>query len=191
VPVGVHVEGEPRPPPGVDLSGYRIVQEALTDVVRHAAPATAELTLRYSPGEVVIEVTDNGRTPLKPPEKLLDAVRVVASGQALLAPTVTRRLIEAFTARPDEPPSAAPAALETLTGREREVLREVSRGLSNAGIAERLHMSGATAKTHVSRLLMKLAARDRAQLVVVAYECGLASASAVADENASRRPGRT
>jgi len=58
-------------------------------VVRHAAPATAELTLRDSPGEVVIEVTDNGRTPLKPPEKLLDAVRVVASGQALLAPTVT------------------------------------------------------------------------------------------------------
>jgi DNA-binding NarL/FixJ family response regulator len=125
------------------------------------------------------------------PEKLLDAIRVVAAGEALLAPTVTRRLIEAFTARLDEPPSAAPAALETLTGREREVLREVSRGLSNAEIAERLHMSGATAKTHVSRLLMKLAARDRAQLVVVAYESGLARASAVADENASRRPGRT
>jgi signal transduction histidine kinase len=69
VPVGVHVEGEPRPlPPGVDLSAYRIIQEALTNVVNHAAPATAELTLRYSPGEVVIEVTDNGRTPLKPPQ---------------------------------------------------------------------------------------------------------------------------
>jgi signal transduction histidine kinase len=67
VPVGVRVEGEPRPlSPGVDLSAYRIVQEALTNVVRHAAPATAELTLRYSPGEVVIEVTDNGQTDLKP-----------------------------------------------------------------------------------------------------------------------------
>ena len=106
------------------------------------------------------------------PEKLLDAIRVVASGEALLAPTVTRRLIKAFAARLAEPASAVPAALETLTGREREVLREVARGLSNTEIAERLHMSGATAKTHVSRS-MKLAARDRAQLVVVAYETGL------------------
>jgi DNA-binding NarL/FixJ family response regulator len=106
------------------------------------------------------------------PEKLLDAIRVVASGEALLAPTVTRRVIEAFAARPG-PAFAAPAALATLTDREREVLREVARGLSNAEIAERLHMSGATAKTHVSRLLAKLAARDRAQLVVVAYESGL------------------
>jgi DNA-binding NarL/FixJ family response regulator len=108
------------------------------------------------------------------PEKLLDAIRVVASGEALLAPTVTRRLIEAFTARPDESAFAAPAALETLTDREREVLREVARGLSNTEIAERLHISVATAKTHVSRLLTKLAARDRAQLVVAAYKSGLA-----------------
>jgi DNA-binding NarL/FixJ family response regulator len=124
------------------------------------------------------------------PEKLLDAIRVVASGEALLAPTVTRRLIEAFTARA-ELAFVAPAALETLTDREREVLREVARGLSNTEIAERLHMSAATAKTHVSRLLTKLAARDRAQLVVVAYESGLANAPAVAGENASRRAGRT
>ncbi|HUA30842.1 MAG TPA: response regulator transcription factor [Streptosporangiaceae bacterium] len=123
------------------------------------------------------------------PEKLLDAIRVVASGEALLAPTVTRRLIEAFTARP-EPASVLPAALETLTGREREVLREVARGLSNTEIAERLHMSGATAKTHVGRLLMKLAARDRAQLVVIAYETGLTRAPAAADDSASRHPGR-
>jgi DNA-binding NarL/FixJ family response regulator len=111
------------------------------------------------------------------PEKLLDAIRVIASGEGLLAPTVTRRLIEAFTARP-EPAFAAPAALDTLTVREREVLCEVARGLSNAEIAERLHMSAATAKTHVSRLLTKLAARDRAQLVVAAYESGLARAPA-------------
>jgi DNA-binding NarL/FixJ family response regulator len=124
------------------------------------------------------------------PEKLLDAIRVVASGEALLAPTVTRRLIEAFTARP-EPAFAAPAVLGTLTDREREVLREVARGLSNTEIAERLHMSGATAKTHVSRLLMKLAARDRAQLVVVAYESGLAGTPAGDGRDAARRPGRT
>jgi DNA-binding NarL/FixJ family response regulator len=112
------------------------------------------------------------------PEKLLDAIRVVASDEALLAPTVTRRLIEAFTARLSEPAFVAPAALDTLTDRERQVLREVARGLSNTEIAERLHMSPATAKTHVSRLLTKLAARDRAQLVVIAYETGLVRAPA-------------
>jgi DNA-binding NarL/FixJ family response regulator len=109
------------------------------------------------------------------PEKLLEAIRIVAAGEALLAPTVTRRLIEAFARV--EPARVAPDALQTLTGRERDVLREVAKGLSNAEIAERLHMSAATAKTHVSRLLMKLAARDRAQLVVVAYETGLAKSS--------------
>lgn len=120
------------------------------------------------------------------PEKLLDAIRVMASGESLLAPTVTRRLIEAFTARVG-PAFVAPAVLETLTDRELEVLREVARGLSNAEIAERLHMSGATAKTHVSRLLAKLDARDRAQLVVIAYESGLARAPAAAEENPLRR----
>jgi len=106
------------------------------------------------------------------PEKLLEAVRTVAMGEALLAPTVTRRLIEAFVARV-EPSLVAAGALDALTDREQEVLREVARGLSNAEIAERLHMSAATAKTHVSRLLTKLDARDRSQLVVVAYETGL------------------
>ena len=112
------------------------------------------------------------------PEKLLDAIRVVASDEALLAPTVTRRLIEAFTARLGELAFVAPAALDALTDREREVLREVARGLSNTEVAGRLHMSPATAKTHVSRLLMKLTARDRAQLVVIAYETGLVRAPA-------------
>ncbi len=107
------------------------------------------------------------------PEKLLDAIRVVAAGEALLAPTVTRRLIEAFAAR-GETALVAPGALDALTTREREILGEVARGLSNSEIAGRLHISTATAKTHVSRLLMKLGARDRAQLVIVAYETGLA-----------------
>lgn len=107
-----------------------------------------------------------------PPEDVLDAVRVVAGGEALLAPSVTRRVIEALAARPDEdqPP---PADLEVLTSREREVLVLVGRGLSNAEIGESLFVSPATAKTHVSHVMTKLHARDRAQLVVVAYESGL------------------
>lgn len=103
------------------------------------------------------------------PESLVEAVRIVAAGNALLAPTVTRRLIERFT---DERP-VDDAALRYLTDREREVLTLVARGLSNAEIGERLHVSAATAKTHVGRVLAKLNARDRAQLVAIAYETGL------------------
>jgi DNA-binding NarL/FixJ family response regulator len=103
---------------------------------------------------------------------LLSAIRVVNEGDALLAPRVTRRLIEAF-ARSPERALAAPPSLDELTAREREVLCLVGAGLSNGEIADRLVLSPLTAKTHVSRLLMKLRARDRAQLVVVAYESGL------------------
>ena len=106
------------------------------------------------------------------PEDILSAVRVVAAGEALLAPSVTRRLIEEFAARPEAAP-APPAELAALTEREREVLALVGRGLSNAEIAERLYVSPATAKTHVSHIMTKLYARDRAQLVVTAYESGL------------------
>jgi len=107
-----------------------------------------------------------------PPLDLLAAIRVVAAGDALLAPRVTRRLIEEFARRP-EPAAVAPAALAALTDREREVLALVAKGLSNAEIAGRLTVSAATAKTHVSRVLAKLQARDRAQLVMLAYETGL------------------
>jgi DNA-binding NarL/FixJ family response regulator len=106
------------------------------------------------------------------PEDLLAAVRVVAGGDALLSPKVTRLLVEAF-ARQAPRRATERGALDSLTDREREVLVEVARGLNNAEIAAALHMSVATAKTHVSRVLMKLAARDRAQLVVIAYETGL------------------
>jgi DNA-binding NarL/FixJ family response regulator len=106
------------------------------------------------------------------PSELLTAVRVVAAGDALLAPSVTRRLIEEFATRPD-PHRTPPEALAVLTEREREVLALVARGLSNQEIADELVISPATAKTHVSRVMMKLGARDRAQLVVVAYETGL------------------
>ena len=105
------------------------------------------------------------------PEDILNGVRVVAAGEGLLAPSVTRRLIERFAA---QPASAHPATtLADLTERESEVLVLVAQGLSNAEIADRLYISLFTAKTHVSRILTKLHARDRAQLVMLAYETGL------------------
>jgi DNA-binding NarL/FixJ family response regulator len=107
------------------------------------------------------------------PEELLAAVRIVAEGEALLAPRITRRLIEEFVDRPAATPIEPNPGLGLLTDREREVLTAVARGLSNAEVAETLFMSHATAKTHVSRLLTKLGARDRAQLVVIAYESGV------------------
>ncbi|BCK72659.1 DNA-binding response regulator [Streptomyces platensis] len=105
------------------------------------------------------------------PEELLRAVRAVVAGDALLSPGVTRRLIAEFAARSKEP--AAAGALSALTEREREVMALVGIGLSNEEIARRLVVSPLTAKTHVSRTMVKLGARDRAQLVVLAYESGL------------------
>jgi DNA-binding NarL/FixJ family response regulator len=105
------------------------------------------------------------------PRELLRAIEVVAAGEALIAPRITRRLIAEFAARRD--PSQPTAALADLTDREREVLRLVARGLSNAEIAGRLVISPLTAKTHVSNVLRKLNCRDRAALVAVAYESGL------------------
>jgi DNA-binding NarL/FixJ family response regulator len=106
------------------------------------------------------------------PEDLLAAIRVVAVGEALLAPAATRHLVDAFVSRPSLGRPDAQLVGE-LTGREREVLRLVAQGLSNAEIAGRLVVSPATAKTHVSRILAKLGLRDRAQLVIAAYESGL------------------
>jgi DNA-binding NarL/FixJ family response regulator len=106
----------------------------------------------------------------RPPE-MLAAIRVIAQGDALLAPSVTRRLISDF-AKSEIKTSGTSSEIDTLTDREREVFTLVSEGKSNQEIANSLHMSTATAKTHVSRVLMKLNARDRAQLVVIAYESG-------------------
>ncbi|MGW4064400.1 response regulator [Amycolatopsis sp. NPDC004747] len=105
-------------------------------------------------------------------DDLVQAVRVVAAGDALLAPSVTRRLIAQYTARPAVPPS--PARLAELTARERQTLTMIARGLSNAEIAAELVVSEHTVKTHVSNLLSKLGLRDRVQAVIVAYETGLA-----------------
>jgi DNA-binding NarL/FixJ family response regulator len=105
------------------------------------------------------------------PTELLRAVRVVAAGESLLAPSVTRRLVAEFAAQ--SPGRRIPQGLDILTDREREVMALVAAGLSNDEIADRLVISPATAKTHVSRAMVKLHARDRAQLVVFAYESGL------------------
>jgi DNA-binding NarL/FixJ family response regulator len=107
-----------------------------------------------------------------PPDEVLAAIRVIAQGDSLLAPSVTRRLIAEFASRPaDQPPVSG--RLDSLTEREREVLTAIGKGFSNAEIAEALSMSLGTAKTHVSRILAKLEARDRTQLVVIAFQSGL------------------
>ena len=106
------------------------------------------------------------------PEDLVQAIRVVAAGEALLAPSVTKRLIEEFAKRP-EPALRKPKQLDSLTEREREVLQEVAGGFTNSEIAQRLHVSETTVKTHVAHLLDKLGLRDRVQAVILAYEAGL------------------
>lgn len=108
-----------------------------------------------------------------PPEELLNAIRVIAAGDALLAPSVTRRLIAEFARRPHSPSPSSSRVIAELTEREREVMVAVAQGLSNAEIADSLHMSVATVKTHVSRVLTKTDTRDRTQLVVLAYQSGL------------------
>ena len=108
-----------------------------------------------------------------PPEQLVEAIRVVAGGEALLSPTITRRVIEEFVRRPPDSVRKPPQELEDLTGRELEILRFIARGLSNAEIAKEAFVSETTVKTHVARILMKLRLRDRVQAVVYAYESGL------------------
>jgi DNA-binding NarL/FixJ family response regulator len=110
-----------------------------------------------------------------PPADLLSAIGVVAAGEALLAPTVTRRLIAEFVRRPE--PAARTVDLDGITEREREVLLLIAGGMSNTEIATHLHVGLATVKTHIGRLLSKLHARDRAQLVIMAYESGLVTPS--------------
>ena len=107
-----------------------------------------------------------------PPQELAAAIRTVARGEALLAPTVTRRLIERFVGMPAPAPQPPPAAMNDLSAREQEVLRLVARGMSNQEIADHLVVSTTTVKTHVARILMKLGLHDRTQAVVLAYETG-------------------
>jgi DNA-binding NarL/FixJ family response regulator len=108
-----------------------------------------------------------------PPEQLVEAIRVVAGGEALLSPTITRRVIEEFVRRPPDSVRKPPPEVAELTTRELEMLRFIARGLSNAEIAKEAFVSETTVKTHVARILMKLRLRDRVQAVVFAYEAGL------------------
>ncbi|HEV8249382.1 MAG TPA: response regulator transcription factor [Gaiellaceae bacterium] len=112
-----------------------------------------------------------------PPEKLVEAIRIVADGEALLAPSITRRVIEEYVSRPPAG-NGLPTELDELTSRELEVLRLVARGLSNAEIAGQLFLGETTVKTHVAHILQKLRLRDRVQAVVLAYESGLVQPSA-------------
>ncbi len=109
------------------------------------------------------------------PGELLSAIRLVAAGESLLAPSVTKRLIEAYISQPEQATAAVPNGLDELSQRELEVLRHVAQGNTNSEIAEALYLSPLTIKTHVSRILTKLHARDRVQLVVIAYQAGLAT----------------
>ena len=152
--------------------------------------ATARLTAAPNPPKVVILTTYDLEEPLYAalragasgfllkdvrPVDLAEAIRVVAGGDALLAPTATRRLLDRFLVT-DVTPAASAGSLERLTGREREVLALLARGASNAEIADRLTVTEATVKTHVSAILRKLEVRDRVQAVVLAYDLGLVRA---------------
>jgi DNA-binding NarL/FixJ family response regulator len=116
-----------------------------------------------------------------PPEQLVSAIHVVAQGEALLSPSVTRRVISEFVKGTGPKPQAQFPRLEDLTAREREVMRAIARGLSNAEIAKELFVSETTVKTHVARILMKLGLRDRVQAVVLAYEAGVVQPGDQAD----------
>jgi DNA-binding NarL/FixJ family response regulator len=157
--------------PGVD--GLAATRRIVADE-RQAAVKVVILTT-FDVDEYVFEAIRSGASGFlvkdTEPEELVQAVRVVAAGEALLSPSVTKRLIQEFATRAKEPQPAG--GLDELTDREREVVALVAEGLSNQEIAARLVVSPATAKTHVSRAMGKLRVRDRAQLVVIGYESGL------------------
>jgi DNA-binding NarL/FixJ family response regulator len=150
---------------------------ATRTITRAGTPTRVVILTTYELDEYVFDALAAGASAFllkaAPPEDLIHAIRVVASGDALLAPSVTRRLIEEFAKRP-EPQARRAKQLEVLTDREREVLRELAGGFTNAEIASRLHVAETTVKTHVAHLLDKLELRDRVQAVILAYEAGLA-----------------
>jgi DNA-binding NarL/FixJ family response regulator len=154
-----------------ELDGIGATREI---TARH--PARVMVLTTYDLDEYVYDALQAGASGFllkdTPPDQLADGIRAVAGGEALLAPTVTRRLIEEF-ARVGAARASRPAELDSLTPRETEVLRLVARGMSNGEIAEALVVSETTVKTHVTHLLAKLGVRDRVQAVVLAYESGL------------------
>jgi DNA-binding NarL/FixJ family response regulator len=160
----------------LDIRMPRLDGIAATREIMRATPATRVLILTtYDLDEYVYHALRAGACGFllkaTPPDMLAAGVRTVAAGEAMLAPALTRRLIEEHISRP--PPAARPPAVAGLTARELDVLCQIARGLSNDGIAKTLHLSPATVKTHVNRLLTKLSLSSRVQAVVLAYESGL------------------
>ncbi|MFC4534526.1 response regulator [Sphaerisporangium dianthi] len=165
-----------RHAPDVALMDIRMPgMDGLTATRKMPAAVKVIILTTFELDEYVFEALRGGASGFlvkdTEPAELIQAVRVVAAGEALLSPSVTRRLIAEYASRAKEPRTTA--GLDQLTEREREVLTLVGAGMTNDEIAAKLFMAPATAKTHVSRAMMKLAARDRAQLVVIAYESGL------------------
>jgi DNA-binding NarL/FixJ family response regulator len=175
------VHGVGRLKPDVVLMDIRMPELdgiAATREITAEHPARVLVLTTYDLDEYVYDALQAGASGFllkdTPPAQLADGIRAVASGEALLAPSVTRRLIEEF-ARIGPARRARPAQLDELTSREIEVLRLLARGMSNAEIADSLVVSETTVKTHVTHVLGKLALRDRVQAVVLAYEAGLVS----------------
>ena len=152
--------------------------EATRQLVRASTkPVKFMVLTTFDLDEYIVEALRAGASGFllkdAPPERLVEAIRVVAAGDALLAPSITRRLLDRFATKLPPFDGRIPSALESLTEREVEVLKLMAKGFSNAEIAEELYLSETTVKTHVSRVLMKLELRDRVQAVVLAYEAGL------------------
>jgi DNA-binding NarL/FixJ family response regulator len=157
-----------------ELDGLEATRRLTTE---HEDPPRVLILTTFDLDEYVYEALRSGASGFllkdTPPEQLVQAILVVAAGEALLAPSITRRLIEEFIRTGGMQQREPPAGVSELTSRELEVLRAMARGLSNAEIAKELFVSETTVKTHVARVLMKLNLRDRVQAVVLAYESGL------------------